>query len=357
MAYSTISKPGLHFNTILYTGDGTSPKARTGVGFQPDWVWSKARDVVRSHQLIDSPRGVNKTLSSDNANQEGTDYSHGYLQSFDSDGFTSQAGTSGHNNWNQNSAPYVVWNWKANGGTGASNSSGTISSTVYANTTAGFSMVKYVGNGSAGATVGHGLGAIPDMYMVKDRDTNGAQWTVYHQSMGATKAMQLDTTTNAGTNILYWNNTAPTSTVFSLGAGGDPNGNTKNYIAYCFKAIKGYSKFSNYIGNQNADGTFVYTGFKPAWVMIKKQSSGTGRGWFIFDNKREGYNVDNDALEADTNVAEVTNDRIDFLSNGFKLRTTELILNESSIDYIYMAFAENPLVANVGANGTPATAR
>jgi len=355
MAYSTISKPGLHFNTITYTGDGTSPKARTGVGFQPDWVWSKTRSEARSHQLIDSARGTDKTLQSDVADAEGSQFSYGYLQSFDSDGFTSITGTTATDNWNKNTMNYVAWNWKANGGTGASNSNGSISSTVYANTTAGFSMVKYVGNGSAGATVGHGLGAIPDMYIVKDRDTNGAQWTVYHQSMGATKAMQLDTTAAAGTNALYWNNTAPTSTVFSLGAGGDPNGNTKNYIAYCFKAIKGYSKFDNYIGNQNADGSFIYTGFKPAWVMIKKQSSGTGRGWFIFDNKRDGYNVDNDALEADTNVAEATNDRIDLLSNGFKLRTTELILNENGVDYIYMAFAENPLVANVGAS-IPATA-
>jgi len=351
MAYATISKPELQFNTKLYTGNGGT-QALTGVGFQPDWVWIKARSIQDSHQLYDIARGVTKGLRADTAGNEAT-VSNG-LTAFGTDGFT----VGDNSKVNQNSATYVAWNWKANNGTGASNSSGTISSTVYANTTAGFNMVKYVGNGTAGATVGHGLGSAPEAIILKDRDTNGAQWTVYHQGMGATKAMQLDTTTQAGTNILYWNNTAPTSTVFSLGAGGDPNGNTKNYIAYCFKGIKGYSKFGTYIGNGNADGPFVYTGFKPAWIMGKSHTH--AGNWFMWDNKRPNeFNLVDHFLEADGDVVEYTNNSnhsIDIYSNGFKFRGASGS-NGDGKTAIYFAFAEEPLVANVGSNGVPATAR
>jgi len=351
MAYTTINKPELQFNTKLYTGNGGT-QALTGVGFQPDWVWIKARSIQDSHQLYDTARGVTKALRADLANAEAT-VTNG-LTAFGTDGFT----VGDNSKVNQNSATYVAWNWKVNGGTGASNSNGSISSTVYANTTAGFNMVKYVGNGSSGATVGHGLGATPDMFIIKDRDTNGAQWTVYHQGMGATKGMQLDTTTQASTSAAYWNNTAPSSTVFTLGNGGDPNGNTKNYIAYCFKAIKGYSHFGTYTGNGSSDGTFVYTGFKPAWIMGKPYTH--AGNWFMYDNKRpDEFNVVDHFLEADGDVVEYTNNSahsIDILSNGFKFRGGSGS-NLSGRTAIYMAFAEEPLMANVGANGVPATAR
>tara|TARA_A100001391_G_scaffold194950_1_gene171763 strand:+ start:816 stop:1856 length:1041 start_codon:yes stop_codon:yes gene_type:complete len=346
MAYSLITKPGLHFNTVLYTGTGSSNSV-TGVGFQPDWVWLKKRNSTGNNFLTDVVRGVTKTIYSDANSAEATQ-SQG-LTAFGTDGFT--VGT--NSNINGSSNTNVAWNWKA-GGTGSSNSDGSITSTVSVNTTAGFSIVSYTGTGS-NATFGHGLGVAPKMVIIKDRSAS-KDWAVYHESLGNTKYLELNTTDGQGTASNAWNNTSPTSSVVSIGSRDTLNTSSNNYIAYCFAEKKGYSKFDSYRGNQNTNGSFIYTGFKPAWVMIKKQSSGTGRGWFIFDSKRDGYNVDNNALEADTNVAEATNDRIDLLSNGFKLRTTELILNESGVDYIYMAFAENPLVANVG-QGVPATAR
>ena len=357
MAYSTITKPGLYFNTITYTGDGTSPKARTGVGFQPDWVWSKARDVVRSHQLIDSQRGVNKTLNSDNANQEGTNFSHGYLQSFDSDGFTSQSGSSGSNNWNQNNAPYVVWNWKANGA-GSANTDGSINSTVSANTTAGFSIVSYTGTGS-NATIGHGLSSAPEIIFQKCRSNSSTWWHVGSTkiSTGFNNYLHLNETDVVASDSSVWNNTNPTSSVFSVGSAAGTNGSSRTNIAYCFHSVKGYSKIGSYTGNGSADGTFVYTGFKPAWIM-GKTSSHAGN-WFMWDNKRPNeFNLVDSFLEADGNVVEYTNNAnhsIDILSNGFKFRGGSGS-NLSGRTAIYMAFAEEPLVANVG-QGIPATAR
>ncbi len=355
MAYSTISKPGLHFNTKLYTGNGTAiasgGQAITGVGFQPDWVWIKARSIQDSHQLYDTARGATKGLRADTYDPEATNAE--FLTSFNTDGFT----VGNNSKVNQNSATYVSWNWKVNAATEASNSNGSITSTVQVNTTAGLSLVKYVGNATSGATVGHGLGAAPDAIILKNRDTNGAQWTVYHQGMGNTKGMQLDTTATPGTNAAYWNNTSPTSTVFTLGSGGDPNGNGANIIAYCFKSIKGYSKFGTYVGNGNADGTFIYTGFKPAWIMGKTYTH--AGNWFMWDNKRPNeFNLVNSFLEADGDVVEYTNNAahsIDILSNGFKFRGASGS-NSSGRTAIYFAFAEEPLVANVGLS-IPATAR
>ena len=338
MAYTTIDNPFKFFNTKLTTGTGSS-QAVTGVGFQPDWIWGKRRDSTGHNSLFDSVRGITKGLESNQTNVEFT--STDYYSSFDSDGFTIAAGASGAGNGSSQTA--VQWCWLA-GGSASSNGDGSITSSVSANTTAGFSIVSYTGTG-ANATVGHGLGVKPDMIINKTRDSTAQMWSVYHSSRGATKHLGLDRTNAEDTGSAYYQDTEPTSSVFSVGSEAATNYSSAALIAYCFAEVKGYSKFGQYTGNGNADGSFVYTGFKPAWVMIK-QSSASGEGWHIFDNKREGYNVDNDPLLANTNGAEGTSDMIDLLSNGFKLRTTSEAVNESSATYIYMALAENPFVTS-----------
>jgi hypothetical protein len=346
MAYSTISKPGLHFNTKLYTGNGADATAYTGVGFQPDWTWIKKRNGTNYHVLTDAVRGATKQIYSNDTSAEQTVASG--LQSFNADGFT--LGTNADTNGS--GGTYASWNWKASGST-ASNTDGSITSTVSANTTAGFSIVSYTANATAGATVGHGLGAVPKMIIVKSR-TSVDSWIVYHA--GNTSAPETDylslNTSDATADDAIWNDTAPTSSVFSLGTNAPVNGSGKDLIAYCFAEKKGFSKFGTYTGNGSTDGPFVYTGFKPAFVIIKKYSDTAN--WMMYDNKREGYNVDNDHLKPNTNEAEGTSDDLDLLSNGFKLRTSGS--GENSGNFIYMAIAEEPLVANVGAS-IPATAR
>ena len=329
---STIEDGSTNFNTVLYTGDGAVDNAITGVGFQPDWTWIKERNGAANHGLYDAVRGVQKDLVSNTTGAE-TTQSTG-LTAFDSDGFT----TGVLAKLNTNNDTYVAWNWKA-GGTGASNTNGTITSTVSANTTAGFSIATYVGNGVSGATFGHGLGVAPELVMVKDLDT-AVSWVVYSKPVGNTKTLYLNLSA-AQTSVATWANTTPTASVVSVGANGlYNNGTTKNHIAYCFASVEGYSKIGSYTGNGNANGTFVYTGFKPAYVMIKRTNT-TG-SWYTFDNKREGYNVDNDTLLANTTAAETTTDYIDILSNGFKPRTTAAAVNTSASTYVYMAFAKNP---------------
>ena len=344
MAYSTISKPSLYFNTKLYTGNG-STNAITGVGFQPDWVWTKKRNSTANHHTFDAVRGVTKVLKTNETEAETTVATT--LTAFDSDGFT--VGSDGSVNGNTDTI--ASWNWKANG-TGSANTDGTINSTVSVNTTAGFSIVSWTGNATAGATVGHGLGVAPDMFIVKVRSTSN-NWAVYHKKIGETKALYLDGTTEETTDG-WLNNTAPTSSVFTLSGGnyGNTSGNT--HIAYCFAEKKGYSKFGSYTGNGNADGTFIYTGFKPAFILIKNATSGS-TNWQIYDNKRDGFNPQNDLFRANLNSAEAAVDPIDILSNGFKIRHTAASLNTSGNTLIYMAFAAEPLVANVGAS-IPATA-
>jgi len=341
-----INKPNEYFNTKLYTGDGNSSHAITGVGFQPDWVWIKRRNDVDSHFIYDSVRfdGSNAYwLQTNNTNAEGSDRP---LTAFGSDGFTIGSNNSG---LNANSSTYVSWNWLASNTT-ASNTDGSITSTVSANTTAGFSIVSYTGTG-ANATVGHGLGAVPRMIIVKRRDGSDS-WVVQHGSLGASKALNLDSTGAVQTYDPYWNATEPTTSVFSIGTDGRTNGSSETYIAYCFAEKKGYSKFGSYTGNGNADGTFIYTGFKPAFVMLKNTSS--AQDWSMKDNKRPGYNVTDDILYPNGNYAEGSGGDIDIVSNGFKIRTTAANTNGSGNTFIYMAFAENPLV---GTNNIPATAR
>ena len=345
MAYSTINKSSLHFNTKLYTGTGSSgAKGVTGVGFQPDFLWIKNRSAAQEHWLADAVRGTTKFLESDTANAESSDGATG-LASFDSDGFT--LGT-GSNRTNQSGSNMVAWNWKAAGST-ASNSSGSITSTVSANTTAGFSIVSYTGT-AANATVGHGLGAVPKVVITKSR-VNGENWGFYHENLGNTKQLVLNTdAAETGASAAYYNNTSPTSTVFSVGTADSTNDN-QNMIAYCFAEKTGYSKFGSYTGNGVANGTFIYLGFKPAFLIIKQTN--TTNDWFMWDNKTSPYNVTNPYLRANTSGAAGSYDWLDLVSNGIKIRNTSSGANTSGGTYIYMAFGQSL----VGSNNVPATAR
>ena len=342
MAYTTIKKPSDYFNTKLYTGTGSS-QGITGVEFQPDFTWIKDRDNSRNHQLYDVIRGAGYVLYSDLTNAQGDDINR--LSSFDSDGFS--LGTSA--DVNDNNQNYASWNWLGANGT-AANTDGSISSTVSANTTSGFSIVSYTGNGSSGATVGHGLGVTPKMIIVKRLAGGSTNWGIYHEAMGNTATLFF-TTGAKDTDVSYWNNTSPTSSVFTLGS--STLGNAANtYIAYCFSEVKGYSKFGSYVGNGSTDGTFVYTGFKPAFVMIK--CTDLARSWQMHNNKSDPFNSVTRRLFANLGDAEVSNTDLDFLSNGFKVKATDLNMNGSGNNYIYMAFAEAPLV---GTNGVTAKAR
>jgi hypothetical protein len=346
MAYTTINKPTDYFNTKLYTGDGTDGREITGVGFQPDWCWFKARSTAYENQVYDVVRGATKRLVTNDTTAEGTQTNG--LQSFDSDGFTVGNG----NGTNVNAVTYASWNWLA-GGTASSNTDGSITSTVSANTTSGFSIVSYTGNGTAGATVGHGLGSIPQVVITKERNGT-AWWGGYFASLGNTKSIYLNQTNSADTSVQFWNNTSPTSSVFTVGSNSISNravgGST--YIAYCFAEKKGFSKFGSYIGNGSTDGTFVYTGFKPSFVLQKKSSSTSD--WVIYDNKRDPSNVVTQELKPNSSAAENSFTNIDILSNGFKQRADYAYTNNSGATYIYMAFAENPFVTSTG---IPATAR
>ena len=339
-----INKPSDYFNTKLYTGNGTDATSITGVGFQPDWVWVKERSSTSSHKIADSVRGATKELESNNTGAEGTNSTG--LQSFDSDGFT--LGTSVA--WNENTQTYASWNWLASNTT-ASNTDGSITSTVSANTTSGFSIVSYTGTG-VNATVGHGLGVAPSMIIVKRRSGDPGDWRCYHKSLGETYLIRLNLTNAALVNP-SWNDTAPTSSVFSIGTNGDVNTSGGNHIAYCFAEKKGFSKFGSYVGNGSTDGTFVYTGFKPAFVIVKR-ASGVDN-WLMWDNKRNTSNATVNTLRPNTSEVENTSAYpIDFLSNGFKNRGISGHHNTSGETYIYMCFAENPLT---GTNGVPCTAR
>ena len=351
MAYISF-QPSDYFNTKLYTGNG-STQSITGVGFQPDWLWIKNRDGTNNHILQDAVRGATKSLESDGTGAETTSSTR--VTSFDSDGFS--IGSAGTNNTNTNN--YVSWNWKANG-SGSANTDGDINSTVSANTTSGFSIVKYTGNGSSNQTVGHGLGVAPAVIMYKGIDAVH-NWLVYHQSLGATQGIVLNLSGVAVTGSGYFDNTAPTSSVFSVSTtGGNDQNNvsSEDYIAYCFAEKKGFSKFGSYTGNGSADGTFIYTGFKPAFFLYKL-SSANGQNWTIHDNKRIGYNPVGHLLHPDLSNAESNQQSgslyvSDFCSNGIKIRGTDSNINGSGNTYIYLAFAEHPLVSS---NDIPATAR
>jgi hypothetical protein len=357
MAYTDIDKPSDYFETVLYAGNGGT-QSITSLDFQPDWIWCKERGTVDdgsandTHAVFDSVRGATKRLIPNGTNAEGTQ-SNG-ITSFNSNGFTS--GDANITNGGS-SRTYASWNWKA--GTSFTNDAsgtgiGSIDSAGSVNTDAGFSIISYTGTGSA-ATVAHGLGSAPRMIIIKDR-SNARNWGVYHQSMGNLDAIYLDlTNAKGGNSSAFWNSTSPTSSVFSINTRNEVNASSANMIAYCFAEKKGYSKFGSYTGNGNANGTFVYTGFKPA-MIIRKVSSTTG-GWLIHDSTRtpfNGLNSNTNGLRPNTNEAEFDYFDIDYLSNGFKLRTSESNHNASGATFIYMAFASNPFTTSTG---VPATAR
>jgi len=348
MAYTTIDKPSDYFNTKLYTGNGGT-QSITGLDFAPNWVWIKDRGDTGHHQVLDTVRGATKYISTNTDSVEATEAAG--LTSFNSDGFSLG------NNTNYNSGDprtYVSWNWKAGTSvSGTTTGSGTGKAyTGSVNTDAGFSIIRHLGNDTAGHTIPHHLGAVPKMIIGHGiTGTDATSWTVYHHTLGNTKTISLNETAAESTSTV-WNNTTPTSSVISLGSSGNVNDNDDAFILYSFAEKQGYSKFGSYTGNGNADGTFVYTGFKPAWVMVKRSSD--SQGWVIWDDKRPGYNLTNQSLTANENGAEETGRTFDMLSNGFKIRDTNTATNASGSTYIYMAFAENPFVTS---SGVPATAR
>ena len=349
IAEPTIKNGKEHFDIYTYTSASTAADITfTGWEFQPDLVWFKCTSHGSSHRLYDSVRGVNKGIQSNTLNAEGTDTDA--LNSFDSNGFS--LGT-GNSDINYDSRSFVAWGWKA-GGTAVSNTNGTITSSVSANTDAGFSIISYTGNGTGGATIGHGLTQVPEFVIVKRRAISNSQWYVYHGSIGNQSGLNLNSTVAQLANSSgYWNNTSPTNQVISLGNFDDLNKLNNTLIAYAWHSVEGYSKIGKYTGNGNTDGTFIYTGFSPAFIMYKKVNG--VNSWHIIDNKRDTSNPARTNLFADDALAEdTTYIRFDFLSNGFKQRTSYDANNVSGGEYIYMAFAENPFG---GENVPPATAR
>tara|TARA_R100001440_G_scaffold56174_1_gene76002 strand:- start:33 stop:1082 length:1050 start_codon:yes stop_codon:yes gene_type:complete len=349
MAYITF-QPSDYFNTVLWAGNGSAGRNITGVGFQPDWVWVKNRSRSSNHTVVDVLRGSGSYPMSTSSTSQQDSGDTNQVSALISDGFTIGSST----NTNANGENLVGWSWRA-GGSGSSNSDGSITSTVSANTTAGFSIVKWTGT-EAAATVGHGLGAVPQVILVKAYDdSGGTDWIMYNENLGNTKNIRINTTDAQDTNNNAWNATTPTSSVFSVGNFNDTNRSNGNIVAYCFTEKKGFSKFGIYTGNGVADGAFVYTGFKPAFLFVKEVSQ-SGESWPVYDRVRSVANVTDEVIFANANQQEEANQSskgIDFLSNGFKIRSTDAVLNDGE-QYIYWAFAEEPLVAS---NGDPATAR
>jgi len=333
MAYTSIDDPTKYFNTVTYTGNGASSHAITGVGHQPDFVWIKRRDGTVNHLLHDSIRGVTKLLVSNST--AGDDVNTNILLGFDSDGFRVGANSAS----NVSSGTFVSWNWKEDA-------------------TAGFDIVSYTGNSSDGTTVqdiSHSLSAVPHWIIVKNR-TDSTNWAVYHKgntSAPETEVIYLNATNATSDDSAFFGDTAPTSSQFRVGGDNGVNGNSDAMIAYVWSEKKGFSKFGKYSANNNADGPFVYLGFRPAWLMLKVVDGNTG-GWDLYDNKRGAFNNQISMLQANANSAQATSDAVDFLSNGFKIRSTSGNQNGSGDTIIYMAFAESPFV---NSNGVPTNAR
>jgi hypothetical protein len=346
----TILQGNQYMDVLTWTGTGTtSSRTFTGLGFQPDFVWSKNRTIGYDHCLYDAVRGSGPTRelisNSDVAEGGGNQDQYGYLSSFNSDGFSSTVGSLGQNLYfNDTVYPaYVAWNWNAGGST-VTNTAGSISSQVRANPTAGFSIVTYTGTG-ANATVGHGLSVAPKMVIVKDRDRT-TDWSCLampaNNGSGQLGWIRLNTTNTWSTTAILWNNTAPTSSVFSIGTYDYVNQPSSRYVAYCFSEVDGYSKIGSYTGNGSTDGTFVYLGFRPEFVLIKLTNL-FNNNWVILDAARNTFNLTDAGIYPNTSNGEETlYARLDFLSNGFKIRSTDGMVNQSSGVYLYMAFAQNP---------------
>ena len=354
MAYTTIDKSTAHFNTITYTGNAASTRAITGVGFQPDWLWIKNRDDgTRYHVVADVVRGANGSgamnliYPNDTQAQNTSDTTN--IKSLDSDGFT----VGSDNNVNKNSAGQVAWNWKAGGGQGSSNTDGTINTTYTSvNSTAKFSISQYTGTGS-NATFGHGLGVAPTFYIIKEISATGPWFVGHVPYTGDTGYLYLQSNIVGAASGQAFTTAKPTSTLINLGTDPDVNQSGQTYIAYCFAEVPGFSKFGKYIGNGSSSSpTFIYTGFKPKFVIVKNVSQTDD--WFMHDDKRDGFNDDNEYLFADIPNAEGTNtNRIRLLSNGFSVPTTDKSHNVSGNNYVYIAFGQSL----VGSNNIPCTAR
>jgi hypothetical protein len=336
-----IADPGKHFKSVLYTGKGSTgtdgSQSIRKVGFQPDLVWVKKRGTAGDHKLIDSVRGVALVLETNTTDEEGNENNN--FTGFNSDGFDLGANNAGA--WNEDGYGYVAWCWKA-GGAAVSNTDGTLASQVSVNQDAGFSIVSYTANQTSGATVGHGLGKTPKMVIVKQRTGNTNNWPVYHEGAGNTKALYLDLTNNQGGDFTgAWNNTSPTSSVFSLGNSVETNRSSSPYIAYCWTEIEGFSKFGSYTGNGVVDGPFVYCGFKPAFIMFKNASA--AGNWVMSDSSRDSSNPVFGYQVADGSAIEERGTALfDSLSNGFKIRNAWTSFNGNTNNIIFMAFAESP---------------
>ena len=373
MAYTTIDDGSAYFQSVLWTGDDETDRAITNTGnsdLQPDWVWIKCTNDTFDHVIVDSSRGASTSTTgtqlSSNLNAAEPSNTNGHVKSFNSDGFNVRSGSSAGNplvGVNKDAKTYVAWQWKSNGGTTTTNdasatSVGSIDSVYQANTTAGFSIVTYTGTGSNG-TIAHGLGSTPKWYFVKNRSESSVSstdqaWIVYHSVMAHGAAMFLNTTDSKMNHSPFWNSTAPTSTTFSVGTDSRTNTSADNYIAYCFSEVQGYSKFGSYKGNGNADGTFVYTGFKPAFMIAKER--GASRNWTMADSLSQtaGNGGVTNSQQPNVAGAKAANERMDWLSNGFKIRNTSTPWNTSGGTFIYIAFAEHPFVSS---KGIPTTAR
>jgi hypothetical protein len=332
---STIVKGNTVMDATTYTGNGGTLAVTNAGAFKPDLVWVKQRNTVRDNQLQDSVRGVALSLQSNTTSAESN---FGLISSLNSNGFT--VFTNGtYVASNENGGSFVGWQWQAGQGSTSSNTNGTITSTVSVNASAGFSVVTYTGTG-ANATVGHGLGVAPSMYIIKQRAGSTGNWGVYHKSIGANSALFLDLT-DAATTASVWNNTAPTSSVFTIGAGSFVNGNGGTYVAYCWAPIAGYSAFGSVSTNGAADNAFVYTGFLPRFVLFKRTDSTSN--WFIWDTARNTFNVFGNELYPNLSNAEASAVDLDILSNGFKLRSASF-----SGTWIYAAFATTPFKQSLG---------
>jgi len=355
MAYTDIDDPSAYFQTSIYTGNGGASHAIDQAGnstFQPDWVWIKKRSGAVNHLLHDSVRGVTNLLVTNN--NDGDDSNSNIFIGFDDDGFRVGANSAS----NVNNGTFVGWQWKA-GGSASTNSSGSTNSSVSVNTDAGFSIVSYTGAGAT--TYGHGLGVTPNVIIIKKRtsDSGNNNWFVYHDSVitagsGIKTFLTLNETEPLKSNGSATTFTSISSTTFGVGTDDIISESSHTFIAYCFAEKQGYSKFGSYKGNGNADGTFVYTGFKPAWILSKRTDNSSGGEWNILDNKRDTFNVADAKIEAENNGAEETDVMYDILSNGFKIRAGDGNINASGGTYVFLAFAQNPLVTSTG---VPATAR
>ena len=352
MAYTTIDDPSAYFNSLIYTGNVTV-RALTFDGnsdLAVDWIWLKSRSISGNHHLYDSVRGTQKHLRSNLDSAEGTNGGTDGVTAFSSNGVTIGTNTAS----NDDGVTFVGWGWKA--GTSFTNDAsstgvGSIDSTGSVSTDAGFSIISYTGTGSIG-TVAHGLGAVPKMILFKNR-SRASNWLVYHEAIGNTHNLYLDATNEKGDRADTFNDTSPTSSVFTVGTA-DLNVSGDSIIAYCFADVQGYSKFGEYTVS-SGENNFIYLGFKPAFLMVKQTETGGNLNWGMFDNKRPGFNNANSFVYANSNAAEDTSNAhtIDFVSNGLRLRANTVGVNPGK-NYIYMAFAESPFVTSTG---VPATAR